>query len=191
MKKVYIVLTYTGTILSKLVKGYTNDDYAHVSIALDKELKEMYSFGRLNPYIPFIGGFVHESVDRGTFKRFYKTKTKIYSLEVNEEQFIKICNIIKEFNENRHSYKFNVLGLFFAAINLNIKREKCFYCASFLLLFLSVTLKISIFAIDNSVSLIKLMQGKASFATPKETENNRTTNRDEASHQVRPTHREH
>ncbi|MBQ6498216.1 MAG: hypothetical protein IJI58_05820 [Bacilli bacterium] len=131
MKKVYIVLTYTGTILSKLVKGYTNDDYAHVSIALDKELKEMYSFGRLNPYIPFIGGFVHESVDRGTFKRFYKTKTKIYSLEVNEEQFIKICNIIKEFNENRHSYKFNVLGLFFAAINLNIKREKCFYCAEF------------------------------------------------------------
>ena len=87
MSKVYIVLTYTGTILSKLVRGYTRKEYAHVSLALDKELKEMYSFGRLNPYIPFIGGFVHESVDHGTFKRFYKTKTKIYSLEVNEEQY--------------------------------------------------------------------------------------------------------
>ncbi len=131
MKKVYIVLTYTGTILSKLVRGYTNDYYAHVSIALDKELKEMYSFGRLNPYIPFIGGFVHESVNYGTFKRFYKTKTKIYSLEVNEEQYEKICNIIDDINENKHSYKFNVLGLFLAAINLKIKREKCFYCAEF------------------------------------------------------------
>ena len=131
MKKVYIVLTYTGTILSKLVRGYTNDDYAHVSIALDKELKEMYSFGRLNPYIPFIGGFVHESINKGTFKRFYRTKTKIYSLEVNEEQFEKICNIIEEFNEHKNTYKFNVLGLFCAAINLKIKRERCFYCAEF------------------------------------------------------------
>lgn len=34
----------------------------------------MYSFGRLNPYNPFWGGFVHESIDKGTFKRFYLTR---------------------------------------------------------------------------------------------------------------------
>lgn len=81
-KKKYIVLTYTGTILSKIIRVYTRAEYCHVSLSLDKELKKMYSFGRLNPYNPFIGGFVHEGIDRGTFKRFKKTKAEIYSIDV-------------------------------------------------------------------------------------------------------------
>ena len=86
MRKIYIVLTYTGTILSKLVKMYTKREFSHVSIALDEDLKEMYSFGRLNPYNPFIGGFVHEYMDKGTFKRFSKTNAQIYCLELTEKQ---------------------------------------------------------------------------------------------------------
>ena len=86
MKKIYIVLTHTGTLLSKLIKKYTKYDFSHVSIALDIELKEMYSFGRLRPSNPFFAGFVHEYIDKGTFKRFYNTTAKIYSLEVTEEQ---------------------------------------------------------------------------------------------------------
>ena len=44
MKKIYIVLTHTGTILSKIIKYWTKDEFSHVSIALDEDLKEMYSF---------------------------------------------------------------------------------------------------------------------------------------------------
>lgn len=58
MKEVYIVLTYSGTALSTLIKKFTKDEFAHVSIALDENLEEMYSFGRLNPYNPFNAGFV-------------------------------------------------------------------------------------------------------------------------------------
>ena len=53
MKKVYIILTYSGTFLSKIIKYYTRDEFSHVSISLDSDLKKMYSFGRLNPYNPF------------------------------------------------------------------------------------------------------------------------------------------
>ena len=70
MKKIYIILTHTGTTLSKIIKNYTKDEFSHVSISLDKDLNEMYSFGRLNPYNPFWGGFVHEGINFGTFKRF-------------------------------------------------------------------------------------------------------------------------
>ena len=55
MKKVYIVLTQTGTILSRAVKLYTGKQYNHASIALDEELEELYSFGRVNPYNAFVG----------------------------------------------------------------------------------------------------------------------------------------
>ena len=79
MKKIYIVLTYTGTILSKIVKMYTRREFSHVSIALDEDLDQMYSFGRINAYNPFWAAFVQEGIDKGTFKRFKKTKTRIYS----------------------------------------------------------------------------------------------------------------
>ena len=62
MKEIYIVLTHTGTTLSKLIKSYTKDEFSHVSIALDIKLEKMYSFGRLNPYNPFVAGFVHEYI---------------------------------------------------------------------------------------------------------------------------------
>ena len=66
MKKIYIILTHTGTVLSRIIKIYTKDEFSHVSIALDKDLKQMYSFGRLNPYNPFIGGFIHEYINSGS-----------------------------------------------------------------------------------------------------------------------------
>ena len=81
-----MILTYSGTVLGKLIKMYTRSDYSHVSLSLDEKLTKMYSFGRLNAYNPFIGGFVHEGVNIGTFKRFKKTKAIIYSLDLTEEQ---------------------------------------------------------------------------------------------------------
>ena len=98
MKKIYIILTFTGTALSRLIKYYTKDEFAHVSISLDSELKEMYSFGRLNPYNPFWGSFVHEGINKGTFKRFRKTKAEIYSLTITEEQYKRVQRIITYFN---------------------------------------------------------------------------------------------
>ena len=87
MKKIYIILTVTGTWLSRLIKMYTKDEFSHVSIALDSKLNEMYSFGRLKPYNPFIAGFVHERKNKGTFKRFFNTSCVIYELEIEDEQF--------------------------------------------------------------------------------------------------------
>lgn len=131
MKKIYIILTHTGTALSKIIKGFTKDEFSHVSIALDIELKEMYSFGRLNQYNPFWGGFVHEYIDKGTFKRFYKTRAKVYSLEITEQQYESIKNYIEQIKNNKENYKFNIIGLFAAGFHKKIKKQKSFYCAEF------------------------------------------------------------
>lgn len=132
MKKVYIVLTHTGTILSRIIKRYTKDEFSHVSISLDIYLKEMYSFGRLNPYNALWGGFIHEYIDKGTFKRFYKTKTKIYSLEITDKQYENIKNNIEKIKKDKKHYKFNMLGLLAVGFNKKIKKEHSFYCAEFI-----------------------------------------------------------
>ena len=131
MKKIYIILTYTGTILSRIVKIYTRKEYSHVSISLDKELTKMYSFGRLNPYNPFWGGFVHEAPKKGTFKRFKNTTSKIYSLEITDEQYQNMEKVIEEFNKQEKNYHFNTLGLIGVIMNYRIQRKESFYCAEF------------------------------------------------------------
>ena len=131
MKKIYIVLTHTGTTLSKIIKSYTKDEFSHVSIALDSQLQEMYSFGRLHPYNPFWGGFVHEYIDKGTYKRFYRTTTRVYSYEVKEEQYEKLKNNIKQIEANKEDYEFNIAGLVAVGFHKKIGKEKSFYCAEF------------------------------------------------------------
>lgn len=131
MKKIYIILTHTGTILSKIIQNYTKDEFSHVSVALDEDLNNMYSFGRLNPYNPFIGGFIHEYIDKGTFKRFKKTKTKILELDIEEDKYLKLKEVIEKIQNEKEKYKFNVLGLFAIGFNKKIQAENSFYCAEF------------------------------------------------------------
>ena len=45
MKKLYLILTHTGTALSTIIKYYTKDEFSHVSIALDSDSED---------YIPII-----------------------------------------------------------------------------------------------------------------------------------------
>lgn len=132
MKKIYIVMTQTGTILSMLVKLRTGCEYGHVSIALDENLDEMYSFGRLNPYNPFLGGFVHEKINAGTFKRFKNTRANVCYLEIEDYKYDLIKHMLYQMEKSLSTYKFNILGLLGAAINVNIMpRKDTFYCAEF------------------------------------------------------------
>ena len=111
MKKIYIILTHTGTILSHIIRYWTKDEFSHVSIALDADLEEMYSFGRLNPYNPFIGSFVHEHINKGTFKRFKKTQAEVYSIFVTDEQYDKYMeeDAFYEHVESQYSARYGTL----------------------------------------------------------------------------------
>ena len=131
MKKVYIILSYTGTWIAKVIRYYTKKEYSHVSISLDENLQRMYSFGRKNPYISFWGGFVHESTRYGTYKRYHQTKAVIYQIEITDEQYQKLSNLILEFKKKRKMYRFNILGLMGVAFHKKRKKENYFYCAEF------------------------------------------------------------
>ena len=65
-KKIYIVISQTGTILSRILKALTKNPYNHSSVALREDLHVLWSFGRRHPYNPFWGGFVKESPFFGT-----------------------------------------------------------------------------------------------------------------------------
>ena len=57
-RQIYVVVSQTGTILSRILKIFTRARYNHASVSYDGTLETMYSFGRLNAYNPFFAGFV-------------------------------------------------------------------------------------------------------------------------------------
>lgn len=78
-RNVYIVVTRTNTIPSRVIRIYTGSPYNHVSLTLDGRLEDMVSFGRLHPFTPVPGGFVHEGKNKGFFRRFRDVPCRVYS----------------------------------------------------------------------------------------------------------------
>jgi hypothetical protein len=131
MKKIYIMLSYTGTAPSKIIKLFSKEKYSHVSIALDSQLTELYSFARKRVNNPFIAGFIKEDISNGVYKKFYNTKCYIYSIEVTDEQYEKIKNIIREFEVKKHSLHYNIIGLLGVMLNVPIERRNHYFCSQF------------------------------------------------------------
>ena len=130
-KGLYIVLSQTGTMLSRILKGLTSAEYNHVSLCFSEDLQEMYSFGRRNPYNAFWGGFVKESPNYGTFKRFFNTKVCVLKIDLNEEKVEEIQKNVQTMWENRTAYSYNYLGVYFAILHIARKKENSFYCSEF------------------------------------------------------------
>lgn len=127
-KQVYILLTNTGSFLTKLIKLYTKKPYNHASIAFDSNLSEVYSFGRKTARNPFIGGFVKEDVMAGLFKQ---ADCAIYSITVTEVHFQKMNHYLQEIEAQKKHYRYNFLGLFGVMFNKPIKRKNAFFCSQF------------------------------------------------------------
>ena len=130
-KNIYIVLTQTGTLLSRIIKFLTQGQHNHASIGFDEELNYMYSFGRKNAYNPFFGGMVKESVDTGTFKRFTETTAKIICLPIPSELHSKMVEHVEMMCKNKKNYRYNYLGLYLAAVHIHWQRQHSYYCSQF------------------------------------------------------------
>lgn len=129
--QLYIVLSQTGTLLSRILKLVTGAEYNHASISTSSDLEQMYSFARRRPYNPFCGGLVKESPHTGTFKRFSKTKVVILAIEVNMERYTKVCKTLFQMYSRKESYQYDYLGLCLAAFHIRRRKNNCYYCSEF------------------------------------------------------------
>jgi hypothetical protein len=127
----YIMLSNTGSVLNRLIKLYTKTPYNHVSLALDEELNEMYSFGRKFPRNPLIGGFVREYTDSGTYAYLKDTTCMICKLQITEEQFNNIKQNINKFKKRKRRYYYNIFGIFTVMLNIPVKIPYGYVCTHF------------------------------------------------------------
>lgn len=111
MRKIYIVTTYTGTVLSFLIRKISKSPYAHISLSLNENLSPMYSFGRLNPKTPLFAGFVEENINEGLYEIKQNALCRVYSLEVTYDNYEKLVQNIMRVNNNKTKYNYDVKAL--------------------------------------------------------------------------------
>ena len=128
---IYLVLTQSGSVLSRVLRQFTKAEYNHISISLDKEMHHMYSFSRRNAYNPVWGGFMMESPFYGPMKRFYKTTALILRVPVSTVQYQNLKDLLTRMYTEKEKYTYNIPGLFLAALGIVYHRENQYYCSEF------------------------------------------------------------
>ena len=152
VKSIYLVFSNTGTILSKCINYYTKDKYVHVSLSLDDSFEKMYSFGRIFPNNPFIGGLVQENLKDGVYKKFQNSQCVIYRIEISNKQYTLLKKELKLFLKDQKKYKYSLLGLIGVIFNKPIKRDNRFFCSEFVC---HLLMKSNIYNSDKIPSLTK------------------------------------
>ena len=131
MKKIYILLTRTKTVIARLIHGVTGDMYTHASIALDGELNELYSFARRNLYLPLISGFIREDIYSGVFARNPDAPCALYEYKVSDEEYAALKTHIKDMADHFGMYKYNIVGLAAGIFGIPCERKHHFTCSQF------------------------------------------------------------
>lgn len=154
MKKIYILTTYTGTTLSYLIRRITKVPYAHVSIGLDKDLNEVYSFGRKHVSNPIFAGFVREYIDDGLYKKKVNAECKVFSLDVTDEQYNKVLENLNYFIDNKKMFKYDAAALIRLLQGSAKENTNRFVCSQFVAYILK---KSGIDIFDKSSNLVTPM----------------------------------
>lgn len=128
---VFILLTNTGTLFTKMIKSYTKAPYNHASISFNRELSELYSFGRKQPSNPLNGGFVREDIKTGTFSKYPNTTCVIYELQVSEREVEKMKRVLQLFIKRRSKYLYNILGVIGIALKEPVEFSNSYFCSQF------------------------------------------------------------
>ena len=118
-------------MISRLIQFFKRDEFTHAAISMDRDLANMYSFGRKYVFNPFIGVFKHENLNKGTYKYCKVLPGAVIELEVTKQQYKRAKTLLEYFISNASRYKYNYMGL----INSLINRESChdsrFVCSEF------------------------------------------------------------
>lgn len=130
-RSVFILLTNTGTLFTKIIQGYTKAPYNHASISFNRDLSEMYSFGRKHPNNPLNGGFVKEDIKTGTFSKYPETTCVIYELQVSEREIVKMKRVLQIFIRSDRKYLYNILGVIGIALKEPVEFSNSYFCSQF------------------------------------------------------------
>lgn len=131
MRTIYILLTRSSTILSKVIGVLTADRYTHVSISFESGLQPMYSSSRKNGRSMFPAGPCQEHFHRGIWKRHPQTPCALYEFTASDESYAAALAEVERIMCDSERYHFNILGLVLCRMRIPLRRNRHYFCSQF------------------------------------------------------------
>lgn len=130
-KSVYILLTKSTTICSKMVYMATKSEYTHAAISLDNSFDGLYTFSRKYKRLLLPAGFVRESVYDGIMGNSEDMDCAVYEVEVSNHTYKKLVRLLNHMEYHKDKYRYSVFGLPMCFFNRKYERKGYFFCSQF------------------------------------------------------------
>lgn len=128
---IYIVLTRSETLLSRMICFITGAEYTHASLSLDRSLNYMFSFGRRWTRNPFVGCFRREDINEGVYANAAVVPGTVIRIDVTTDQYNAAARLVGDFLLNNHLYGYNYFGLMKQTVGRTHYSEHRFFCSEF------------------------------------------------------------
>ena len=126
-RRVYILLTRSGTWFSRLIHLVTQDDYTHASIGLEGPEGPFYSFARKHRHFALPAGLVEEQVSG----RRRPIPCCLYALTVNDQVYLQLRARLSAMYQQRKHYHYSLLGALACFFQLPLRRRHHYFCSQF------------------------------------------------------------
>lgn len=131
MKSIYILLTKSTTICSRIVYMATRSEYTHAAISLNGHFDDLYTFSRKYKRAILPAGFVRESVYAGLMGDSDNMDCAVYELTVDRRTYKKLKRLLAHMEYNKDKYKYSIMGLPMCHFNRKYERKGKFFCSQF------------------------------------------------------------
>lgn len=121
----------TFTVPAQIIKVFTLYKYSHVGISLSSDCDIIYSFGRRKWNSILNSGFSMEHKDGDFFKNFKDTTCRIYEVEVSDDQYKIVKDILEQMQENQDYYKYDYFGLITRYFRIPFRVKNRYVCSYF------------------------------------------------------------
>ena len=131
MKNIYILLTRSRTIVSRLVHLSTGDTYTHASIAWDDALTTLCSFARRHTALPLPAGLMREDLCGGYYDLHRYMPCALLRLSVDDETHRLLREQIEKMLSDAARYRYSVAGLLCCRSGRELERDGRCFCSQF------------------------------------------------------------
>lgn len=127
---VYILLTRSPTLFSRLIHFATDDAFTHASISLDGPGGRFYSFARIYDQLALPAGLVEEG-RRWRSQPWSSTPCRLYELQVSPAVYRRLRRRLEAMYARRELYSYNLLGALSCWFHHPLPRRRHFFCSQF------------------------------------------------------------
>lgn len=130
-RSIYILLTRTSSILSRVIHRLTRAAYTHAALVMDEDFEEIYSFTRRDPRYILPAGLAREDLRKGLYRARKDPPCRVYRLRVTGEEYERIRQRVRAMYDKRESYHYNYLGVAANYFGRQYSSPKRYFCSEF------------------------------------------------------------